>query len=104
MRMAQRIVTESRCQGRICTNAGLYENTKIRRLRFNVKRVSSADNENFGLDLRKSREPFFLALNSPADEAWQILYHLRSLDNPFYAKNTLAVYSFSTAQSRLQLN
>lgn len=43
--------------------------------------------------------PQFLAIGSNVDEAWQLLYHMRSIDNPLAIRLDLARYLFSSLRS-----
>ena len=42
-----------------------------------------------------------LAIGSPTDEAWQILHHLRTIDNPLAVRSNLLRYLFSSLQSHI---
>jgi hypothetical protein len=44
-------------------------------------------------------QPTLLAIGSPTDEAWQILHHLRTVDNPLAVRSNLLRYLFSSLQS-----
>jgi hypothetical protein len=44
-------------------------------------------------------QPILLAIGSPTDEAWQILHHLRAIDNPLAVRSNLLCYVFSSLQS-----
>jgi hypothetical protein len=41
----------------------------------------------------------FLAIGSPMDEAWQILYHIRNINNPLAVRLNLISYVFSSSRS-----
>jgi hypothetical protein len=41
----------------------------------------------------------FLAIGSPMDEAWQILYHMRNINNPLAVRLNLISYVFSSSRS-----
>jgi len=49
--------------------------------------------------------PPFLAIGSDVDEAWQVLHHMRSMENPLASRSNLAKYLFSSlrAQRRLRV-
>ena len=42
-----------------------------------------------------------LAIGSPTDEAWQILHHLRTIDNPLAVRSNLLRYLLSSLQSHI---
>jgi hypothetical protein len=46
-------------------------------------------------------QPQFLAIGSAMDEAWQILYHMRNIDDPLAEKRSLGSYLFSSVRSRI---
>lgn len=49
-------------------------------------------------------QPTLLAIGSPTDEAWQILHHLRTIDNPLAVRSNLLRYLFSSLQSHISLS
>ena len=53
------------------------------------------------IDNASQTQPQFLAIGSLADEAWQILHHLRWADNPTAVKSSLFVYLFSSLSSTI---
>jgi hypothetical protein len=46
-------------------------------------------------------QPQFLAIGSVMDEAWQILYHMRNVDDPLAVRVNLKSYLFSSVRSRM---
>jgi hypothetical protein len=46
-------------------------------------------------------QPQFLAIGSVMDEAWQILYHMRNIDDPLAVRLNLKSYLFSSVHSRM---
>jgi hypothetical protein len=46
-------------------------------------------------------QPQFLAVGSRLDEAWQILHHMRSIENPLAVRTNLPRYLFSAARSKI---
>jgi hypothetical protein len=42
-----------------------------------------------------------LAIGSPMDEAWQVLHHLRAIDNPLAIRSGLLKYLFSSLRSQM---
>ena len=49
-------------------------------------------------------QPPFLAIGSPTDEAWQILHHVRTSDNPFAVRSNLLSYLFSSLRFHISQN
>jgi hypothetical protein len=49
-------------------------------------------------------QPILLAIGSPTDEAWQILHHLRTIDNPLAVRQNLLCYLFSSLKSHFSLS
>ena len=45
--------------------------------------------------------PYFLAVGSKLDEAWQILHHMRNVENPLAVRTNLLSYLFSSARSQI---
>jgi hypothetical protein len=45
--------------------------------------------------------PYFLAVGSRLDEAWQILHHIRNVDNPLAVRTNLLNYLFLSARSQI---
>jgi hypothetical protein len=50
------------------------------------------------------RQPSFLAIGSPKDEPWQILNHIRTLQNPLAPRSNLVSYVFSSLRSHILRN
>jgi hypothetical protein len=49
-------------------------------------------------------QPPFLAIGSPTDEAWQILHHVRTIDNPLAVRSNLLSYLFSSLRFHISQN
>jgi hypothetical protein len=56
----------------------------------------------FGADIQA--KPLLLAIGSRMDEAWQILHHFRSIDNPLMVRSRLFRYIFSSMRSSISQN
>jgi hypothetical protein len=54
-----------------------------------------------GIDDASQTQPKVLAVGSPYDEAWQILYHLRRMENPIAIKSNFFGYLFSSVRSTI---
>jgi hypothetical protein len=54
--------------------------------------------------VRLTRPSDFLVLSSSLDEAWQVLHHMRSAENPLAVKENFFSYLFSTYSSGLRTN
>jgi hypothetical protein len=69
----------------------------IRRLHPGIGHAPSSN----GDASRGTESPVLLAISSPMDEAWQVLHHLRAIDNPFIVRSSLLSYLASSAHSRI---
>ncbi len=52
-------------------------------------------------DVGAKRQSLFLAIGSKVDEAWQVLYHLRNMNNPLAVRSNLLFYVFSIYRSNV---
>ena len=57
--------------------------------------------EGRGIDNAGQTRPKVLAIGSSYDEAWQILYHLRRMENPIAIEQNFFVYLFSSLRSTI---
>jgi hypothetical protein len=65
--------------------------------------AKNAEKAKMRIDLINSDKPFFLVVSTQDDEAWQVLYHLMNIDNPFIVRSTILSYLFASVVSHLRL-